>query len=72
MDEHVDVLIVGAGITGLRCADLLLRSDSSLKVVVVEALSRVGGRLLEYSSPDAPGLLTISAASFWQTNTPEH
>ena len=57
MDEHVDVLIVGAGITGLRCADLLLRSDSSLKVVVVEALSRVGGRLLEYSSPDAPGLL---------------
>jgi len=57
MDEHVDVLIVGAGITGLRCADLLLRSDSSLKVVVVEALPRVGGRLLEYSSPDAPGLV---------------
>ncbi len=45
LPEHADVVIVGAGISGLYCAYRLLSADSSTKVVVVDRLNRVGGRL---------------------------
>ena len=38
-----DVVIVGAGLGGLRCAQLL--SKAGLNVVIVEKSDRVGGRL---------------------------
>eukprot|EP01102_Stenamoeba_stenopodia_P009344 TRINITY_DN2753_c0_g3_i1.p1 TRINITY_DN2753_c0_g3~~TRINITY_DN2753_c0_g3_i1.p1 ORF type:complete len:181 (-),score=27.95 TRINITY_DN2753_c0_g3_i1:953-1495(-) len=39
-----DVVIVGAGLAGLSCAIEILRKQPSLKVVLLEARSVVGGR----------------------------
>ncbi|KAF2073578.1 hypothetical protein CYY_005127 [Polysphondylium violaceum] len=39
-----DVIILGAGVAGLRTAELLLQTDKSLNVLVLEARDRVGGR----------------------------
>lgn len=43
MSQHVDVVVVGAGITGLTSARRL--SEAGYDVAVVEAKDRVGGRL---------------------------
>ncbi len=42
-----DVVIVGAGLAGLRCAQLL--SQAGLHVVVIEKSDRVGGRLSSFA-----------------------
>ncbi|KAL5018930.1 hypothetical protein ScPMuIL_004652 [Solemya velum] len=39
-----DVVVIGAGISGLSAAWMLHKRDASLKVVVLEAKGRVGGR----------------------------
>ncbi|RFU27158.1 hypothetical protein B7463_g9183, partial [Scytalidium lignicola] len=41
--NEVSVAIIGAGISGLRCADILLRSG--VKVKIYEARNRIGGRV---------------------------
>lgn len=50
--EVVDVVVVGAGISGLRAAGLLQRAGFS--TVVLEARSRVGGKIL--TSDREPGM----------------
>lgn len=42
----LDVLIVGAGISGLFLSKQLLSKDSDVDFQIFEARSRVGGRLL--------------------------
>ncbi|KAF7553432.1 hypothetical protein G7046_g7104 [Stylonectria norvegica] len=44
------VAVVGAGLSGLRCADILLQYD--FKVTVIEARNRVGGRLHQERLPN--------------------
>lgn len=44
-----DVIIVGAGISGLACAQELLKKN--LKVLILEAQSRVGGRIYTQREP---------------------
>ena len=44
MDQHSDVLIVGAGLAGLSAARALARRGAS--TLVLEARERVGGRTL--------------------------
>jgi monoamine oxidase len=47
MDQQTaDVLIVGAGLSGLTAADFLDRQRPDLHVRIVEARARVGGRIL--------------------------
>jgi protoporphyrinogen oxidase len=43
--ENTDVLIVGAGVSGLYSAWRLLEQDNKRKVIVLDRLNRVGGRL---------------------------
>ncbi len=43
--QQADVMIVGAGVAGLYCAHRLLTDDPGRRVVVVDLLERVGGRL---------------------------
>ena len=45
-----DVVVVGAGISGLTCAAATI--DSGLSTLVVEARTRVGGRLLSHQGID--------------------
>ena len=44
MDVRYDTAVIGAGLAGLRTADLLRRAGRT--TVVLEAADRVGGRLL--------------------------
>jgi len=45
-----DVLIVGGGTAGLSCARNLSKGDKSIKILLLEAESRLGGRIhtIEY------------------------
>jgi phytoene dehydrogenase-like protein len=40
-----NIAIVGAGISGLRCADVLVKSGA--RVTIYEARDRIGGRVRE-------------------------
>lgn len=42
--QHVDVAVVGAGMAGLRCTDVLARAGAD--VVLLERAARVGGRVV--------------------------
>ncbi|MDP5054336.1 MAG: FAD-dependent oxidoreductase, partial [Congregibacter sp.] len=44
-----DVIVLGAGVAGLAAAERLVNLDSELKVLVLEARNRIGGRV--YSVP---------------------
>lgn len=49
-DEPRHIAVVGAGISGLRCADLL--EQYGFRVTVVEGRSRLGGRLCQERLPN--------------------
>lgn len=61
--EQTDVVVMGAGVSGVQTARLLNLGDSSVNVVVLEARDRVGGRL---RSPVLSGRrLDVGATWFW-------
>lgn len=43
--EIYDIVIIGAGLSGLRTCDLLLKKNKDLKILILEANSRSGGRI---------------------------
>jgi monoamine oxidase len=57
--KRVDVLILGAGAAGLAAARDL--SQAGLRVTVIEARPRVGGRILTLHDPRAPVPLELGA-----------
>src|SRR5438034_10293311 len=59
--KRVDVLILGAGAAGLAAARVL--SHAALRVTVIEARPRVGGRILTLHDPRSPVPLALGAES---------
>ena len=58
------VCIVGAGVSGLHTADALI--DSGCDVTVLEARSRVGGRILSRSeNPNSEAIFDVGPSWFW-------
>ena len=43
-ESEENVIIVGAGLSGLSAAEYILRKNPSLKVIVLEAMDRIGGK----------------------------
>jgi monoamine oxidase len=58
-----DVLVVGAGLAGLTAADDL--AASGVSVAVVEARSRVGGRIMTVPAEGTAGWLDLGATWHW-------
>lgn len=56
----LDVVVIGAGISGLSVADQLARAGAS--VAVIEARERIGGRLL---ATDDDSAMDLGATWFW-------
>lgn len=54
MTPHV--CVVGAGVSGLRCATVLL--GHSFDVTIIEARNRIGGRVCDERSKSRHGKLT--------------
>src|SRR5664279_505263 len=50
-----DIVIVGAGVSGLYCARRLIEQDPARRITIVERLNRVGGRLGTDLIDIAPG-----------------
>ncbi|KAI9914348.1 hypothetical protein PsorP6_008154 [Peronosclerospora sorghi] len=61
--EFHDVIVVGAGVAGLRCANQLVRVEGVKDVLVVEASDRVGGRVMNTTS-FIPGMSIDVGAEF--------
>lgn len=57
--KHVG--IVGAGVAGLRCADVLLKHG--VKVTILEARDRLGGRVSEFYGIRGLRLMLVACAS---------
>ncbi|RQS64100.1 amine oxidase [Burkholderia sp. Bp8963] len=56
-DEHIDIAVVGAGISGVYSAWRLRQADPKRKIVVFEGSDRIGGRLLSVTPPDIPDMV---------------
>lgn len=61
--EFHDVVVIGAGIAGLRCASQLVHVKGVKDVLVVDAMDRVGGRVLN-NTTFVPGLSIEVGAEF--------
>ena len=61
--EFHKVIIIGAGVAGLRCASQLVHVKDIQDVLVVEASDRVGGRVMN-STSFVPGMSIELGAEF--------
>ena len=66
--SRADVLIVGAGVAGLAAARRL--HEQGLRVLVLEARSRIGGRILTVRDPRSPRPIELGA-EFLHGDAPE-
>jgi monoamine oxidase len=57
MSEHIDIAIVGGGISGVYAAWRLKRTFPKLKIVLFEGSGRIGGRLLSVRPPGIPEMV---------------
>ncbi|XP_017563616.1 probable flavin-containing monoamine oxidase A [Pygocentrus nattereri] len=71
-EEKCDVVVVGAGLSGLSAAQLLKKRNDKLKVLVLEAKGRVGGRTLAQQLPAAHGVDTWDMGGQWVGSSQIH
>ncbi|MFG2974590.1 flavin monoamine oxidase family protein [Streptomyces sp. NPDC048331] len=67
---RTDVLVVGAGISGLTCASRL--TEAGLRVVVQESRARVGGRIRTFRPADGGPALELGAQVVHGARNPVH
>jgi len=63
--QNFDVVVVGAGISGLRAATLI--QQAGLSCIVLEAMCRVGGKTLSREASPSCGKIDLGAA--WINDT---
>ena len=57
-----DVIIVGAGISGLKAAETLYKHDRNIKILILEAQSYIGGRVRTVYDKDLQEAINLGAA----------
>ncbi|XP_053267845.1 amine oxidase [flavin-containing] A [Pleuronectes platessa] len=73
MDEKIwDVIVVGAGLSGLSAAHLLRKKDADLEILILEGKDRVGGRTLTSDIPAANGVDRWDLGGQWVGSTQTH
>lgn len=70
--EIWDVIVVGAGLSGLTAAHLLRKRDAKLKILILEGKDRVGGRTLTSEIPAATGVDRWDFGGQWVGSTQTH
>ncbi|KAM9338641.1 putative flavin-containing monoamine oxidase A [Symphorus nematophorus] len=70
--EIWDVIIVGAGLSGLSAAHLLKKRNAKLKILIAEGKDRVGGRTLSTEIPAANGVDRWDFGGHWVGSTQTH
>ena len=64
------VCVIGAGVAGLRCADVLLQHG--IKVTILEGRDRVGGRVSLTAIHDRNQLAGLNSEQVCQSNNLGH
>ncbi|KAM8744265.1 putative flavin-containing monoamine oxidase A isoform 1-T1 [Acanthopagrus schlegelii] len=70
--EIWDVIVVGAGLSGLSAAHLLKKRNAALRVLILEGKDRVGGRTLSTEIPAANGVDRWDFGGQWVGSTQTH
>ncbi|XP_071322463.1 probable flavin-containing monoamine oxidase A [Trachinotus anak] len=70
--EIWDVIIVGAGLSGLSAAHLLRKRDAKLRILILEGKDRVGGRTVSTVIPAANGVDRWDFGGQWVGSTQTH
>ncbi|XP_074546838.1 putative flavin-containing monoamine oxidase A [Halichoeres trimaculatus] len=70
--EIWDVIVVGAGLSGLSAAHLLRKKKADMKILVLEGKDRVGGRTLTTEIPAANGTDRWDLGGQWVGSTQTH
>ncbi|XP_076614835.1 putative flavin-containing monoamine oxidase A [Chaetodon auriga] len=70
--EILDVIIVGAGLSGLSAAHLLRKRNANLRILILEGKDRVGGRTLSTEIPAANGVDCWDFGGQWVGSTQTH
>ena len=71
----MDVIVIGAGLSGLTCAEEILKAHPACKVLVLEGCERVGGRTKTISfaaDNDPTRSFTVDAGGMWLGPTHEN
>ncbi|XP_044030718.1 probable flavin-containing monoamine oxidase A isoform X1 [Siniperca chuatsi] len=70
--EIWDVVIVGAGLSGLSAAHLLRKRNAKLRILIAEGKDRVGGRTVSTEIPAASGVDCWDFGGQWVGSTQTH
>lgn len=68
-EETWDVVIVGAGLSGLSAAQTLRKRNGKLRILILEGKDRVGGRTVTQELPAAHGIDRWDMGGQWVGST---